>query len=103
PCSAGALGLGLDVRGDGGYVVAPPTLLDRGRAYTWEIGYGPHEVPLAPMPAWLLKLLVQQARHDRLRCDGTPLIILPGTRHRRLVQLGGLLRRYGLGEAAIRG
>jgi hypothetical protein len=75
---------GVDLRGDGGYVVAPPTVLDglrahggdgdgdgdggdahggdggddRGgvgrRIYVWEVGYGPHEVALAAAPEWLL-------------------------------------------------
>jgi hypothetical protein len=33
PCSAGKLGPGLDVRGDGGYVVAPPSVHASGRPY----------------------------------------------------------------------
>jgi len=32
--SAGALGRGVDVRGDSGYVVAPPSVTDKG-AYVW--------------------------------------------------------------------
>jgi hypothetical protein len=32
--SAGALGRGLDVRGDNGYVVVPPSVTDKGK-YTW--------------------------------------------------------------------
>jgi putative DNA primase/helicase len=52
--SAGKLGPGLDVRGDGGYVVAPPSLHRSGRRYAWE-----HSSPtvLAPLPGWLLGLL----------------------------------------------
>jgi hypothetical protein len=48
---------GIDVRGDGGYVVAPPTVLDGGRHYAWEAGHGPHELDLADMPSWLLDRL----------------------------------------------
>jgi hypothetical protein len=44
---------GLDFRGDGGYVVAPPSIHELGTAYAWEAG----PTPLAPAPAWLLKLL----------------------------------------------
>ena len=46
---------GLDLRGDGGYVVAPPSVHPSGAVYRWEAN--PHEVPLAPLPDWLLKLV----------------------------------------------
>jgi len=34
---------GLDVRGDGGYVVAPPSLHVSGEIYTWQRGHGPDQ------------------------------------------------------------
>jgi hypothetical protein len=36
PCSQGRLGPGIDVRGEDGYVVAPPSLHISGRRYVWE-------------------------------------------------------------------
>lgn len=36
-CSVGQLGVGLDVRGDGGYVVAPPSIHANGNHYAWEV------------------------------------------------------------------
>ena len=53
--SARKLGRGLDVRGDGGYVVAPPSLHVSGQRYTWTRG-GPGPI-LPPLPAWMLELL----------------------------------------------
>jgi hypothetical protein len=51
-CSTDELGPGLDTRGDGGYVVAPPSVHpDTGRRYAWD--NDPDEVPLAPLPGWL--------------------------------------------------
>jgi hypothetical protein len=44
---------GIDVRGDGGCVVAPPSLHPSGRRYTWLPGHGPGEVPLAAAPEWI--------------------------------------------------
>ncbi len=51
--SAGNLGKGLDIRGEGGYVVAPPSLHPSGRLYQW---LAP-EQPLADAPVWLLAKL----------------------------------------------
>lgn len=48
---------GLDLRSDGGYVVAPPSLHPSGRKYTWAKGRSPWETPLAPCPEWLLELV----------------------------------------------
>lgn len=49
------LATGIDLRGDGGCVVAPPSLHPSGRVYSWRKGHAPHQRALAPMPAWLLQ------------------------------------------------
>jgi hypothetical protein len=60
PCSAGRLGVGLDVRGDGGYVVAPPSVGPNG------VHYEPDEVaPIVMLPAWLRDLMVPPAATAR--------------------------------------
>jgi putative DNA primase/helicase len=54
-CSAGELGPGIDVRGDGGFVLAPPSRNGVG-------GYGlDRNVPVARLPAALLELVVRLA------------------------------------------
>ncbi len=55
--SAGKIGPGLDIRGDGGYVVAPPSLHQSGQRYRWEISSDPSDVELAEIPTWLLQLI----------------------------------------------
>lgn len=47
---------GIDLRGDGGVIVAPPSVHPSGRRYAWEVSHHPDETPLAPMPAWLSRL-----------------------------------------------
>jgi hypothetical protein len=51
-----ACAAGIDVRGDGGCVVAPPSLHASGRCYAWAPGCAPDELALAPLPRWLLAL-----------------------------------------------
>lgn len=48
---------GLDVRGEGGYVVAPPSIHPSGGRYAWNHGASPDEMPLALVPPWLQALL----------------------------------------------
>ena len=56
--SAGALGPGIDIRGQGGYVVAPPSLHRSGTRYLWTGLDDATEVAAAP--AWLLMVLVER-------------------------------------------
>ena len=51
------LGKGLDVKCDGGFVVAPPSVHKSGKSYTFRHGANPNEVELAPPPAWMLNML----------------------------------------------
>lgn len=46
---------GIDVRGDGGYIIAPPSRHASGRAYTWK--QSPQDTPFAVAPPWLLALM----------------------------------------------
>ena len=49
-----ALLRGVDVRGDGGQIVLPPSVHESGKEYAWEQSSRPDQVRLAPLPEWLL-------------------------------------------------
>ncbi len=49
---------GLDVRGDGGYIVVAPSAHPSGRLYRWV----DDKAPIAEMPVWLLALVCPMAR-----------------------------------------
>jgi hypothetical protein len=51
--SAGSLDDGLDIRAEGGYVAAPPSVIPRVGVYRWEQG----STHVAAAPAWLVRLL----------------------------------------------
>jgi hypothetical protein len=51
------LGPGLDIRGEGGQIVAPPSVHANNYAYQWDTGCAPWECELAEAPDWLLAML----------------------------------------------
>jgi hypothetical protein len=52
--SAGQIGIGLDIRGDGGYVIAPPSIHPNGRPYAWSVDT---TRDFAAAPDWLHNLI----------------------------------------------
>ena len=88
---------GLDLRGDGGYVVAASSVHPSGARYEWEIS--PDDTPLANPPQWLLDLIRSSPRRDANGKDDDP--IPEGTRNQALTKLAGAMRRHGIGEATI--
>ena len=117
PTRAGKLGPGLDVRGDGGYAVAPPSRHRSGARYRWGASWHPARVPLAAVPPWLLALMVAGAPPRIIPPAAVPLRgsagrndpgapappIAEGERNATLTSLAGVMRRRGFGEAAILG
>lgn len=89
-CAVGVLP-GIDIRGEGGYVVAPPSVHANGSAYAWD--EGTRDLPLAEYPNlnWPTK-----EREDK---PGEP--ISEGVRNATLASLAGSMRRRGLSEEAI--
>ena len=53
----GRLGDGLDVRGDGGYIVAPGSRHISGRYYEISVDHHPDGIALGEMPIWLAAML----------------------------------------------
>ena len=97
----GPLGDGLDVRGDGGYIVAPPSQHISGRHYAIATDQHPDDVPLAELPVWLMAMIAEPARSNggeraaamlpeswrRLIAEG----VTEGRRNDAIARLAGLL------------
>ena len=92
------LGPGLDIRADGGYVIAPPSLHESGKHYAWEVLHEPDDTLLAPMPAWL-QALCQETKAREAVDAGAP--IVDGQRNATLFQMGCSFRAKGCTEAVI--
>lgn len=92
--SSDKLGRGIDVRGDGGYIVAAPSLHESGKRYEWGTDYD----QLPDMPNWLIEIL----RKSEPSVQYSSIADIPsGTRNNTLTSIAGALRRKGLSEGAI--
>jgi P4 family phage/plasmid primase-like protien len=69
---------GWDIRGDGGYVVAPGSVHESGATYGWE--HPPGLFDLAPAPDWLLSLLDRSIEREADKVRRAP----KGTRNDEL-------------------
>lgn len=91
--TARKLGFGLDTRGEGGYVLAPPSLHPNGKRYTWT----DPEAALAQAPDWLVEAVLAvpdgppMAGDQPIAEDGTR--IEHGQRNATLTSLAGSMRR----------
>ena len=56
---------GLDIRGDGGYIVVAPSLHESGNRYFWEMSSHPLETQIAEAPKWLIDMLANPKREQR--------------------------------------
>ena len=94
--SVNELGSGIDVRGDGGYVVGPASTHRSGRKYAVDEGQ-PYEI--AKAPAWLVKKIKTKTR--RHVAGPMPDAIIAGGRNTHLTSMAGSMRRKGFSEDAM--
>ncbi len=91
---------GIDLRGDGGYAVAPPSIHSSGRQYVWIPSHEPNTTKLALMPDWLLTEVdasYRQIGHPmsywrQLVKEGVP----QGQRNNTMASLAGHLLWHGI-------
>jgi len=98
--SAGRLGPGLDIRGDGGYIVVPPSLHPSGKRYAWDAAALPSKTDLALMPEWMIQELTRPETQPKGQPQGDA-VFVSGGRNTALTSLAGTMRRRGMGETAI--
>ncbi len=95
-----------DVRGEGGYVVAPPSVIN-GHTYRWLPGHTPEDAPLEEMPESLLSMLLGGRDKEKGKrkepvdpvkvLDGVP----EGERGTTLFRYACRLQRQGLKKEEI--
>lgn len=95
---------GIDFRGDGGYVVAPPSVHSNGNEYEWE--YDIDEYDIADADATVMKLLETARAATNLLNAYQPLdvdaIMSEGSRNDRLFRLASHYQAKSLPDDAVR-
>jgi len=103
--TAGKVAPGLDTRGDGGYVVLPPSVHESGNTYQWDIEQHPNRMEPAEIPSWLLELLREEKQQPQAPMQQAPVQageqIPEGTRDDTIYRLACAMRRRGHTEAEI--
>lgn len=98
------LALGIDLKGEGGYIVVPPSIHPSGNPYRWD-GIEGHKALLHPaeVPSWLLEN-IETTRNGGARQEPAAENAekwAPGERNNRLASLAGTMRRRGMAREAI--
>lgn len=89
---------GVDVRGEGGYVIAPPSPHPNGTEYAWELP--PNEYQIAPLDDTVKSFLKYKEKSDSESFQ-MPEMIEAGTRNDTLYRLACSLQAKGLPDNAI--
>ncbi|MCC7572644.1 MAG: bifunctional DNA primase/polymerase, partial [Candidatus Methanofastidiosum sp.] len=87
---------GVDVRCEGGIIVAPPSVHPSGRVYEWEKSIFGND--LEDTPTWLSEILSEREGKDKAKEATIPL----GKRNSELTRISGILRNKGLSPEAVR-
>ncbi|MCC6344274.1 MAG: bifunctional DNA primase/polymerase [Bryobacterales bacterium] len=84
---------GIDIKGTGGQVVAPPSIHpDTGKRYEWDGLNDIQDEPLAEAPRWLLDAVRERTESKKATSPPIALKIPKGVQHITLVSLAGRLR-----------
>jgi len=98
---------GVDLKGEGGYVVAPPSIHPEGGAYVWEVGAEPGDMPIGGVPEWVLREAAGEGAPENGAGERRPSLwrmpppIPKGMRHDYLVSLAGALWGAGVRESEV--
>lgn len=96
---------GIDLRGDGGCIVAPPSMHPNGKQYCWVSGHEPDQMKIAELPNWLMQILTGETQHKgqalshwrNLVHEGIP----EGDRNNTIASICGHLLWHGVDPGVV--
>ena len=93
---------GIDLKGDGGYVVAPPSMHASGKRYEVDGVYGAKVfLKVAELPAWLHERISTSRASTRAKNTATGEKWATGERNNKLVSVAGTMRKRAMSREAI--
>ncbi|MCD8196554.1 MAG: bifunctional DNA primase/polymerase [Lachnospiraceae bacterium] len=92
---------GVDIRANGAYIVAPPSIHPNGNRYQWEAGFG-DETPLAAVNDTVREFLKGEPKPEKTKGFQAPETIPQGERTEKLFKMVSSLQSKGLSDEAIR-
>ena len=95
PCSTGTIAKGIDVRGDGGHAILPPSDHYKGGSYAFSDGLNPENTEYALMPDWLIQLAIKEKESKAKETAKSEQVIPLGKRNDTLFKRGCGLRGKG--------
>lgn len=90
---------GIDIRGDGGYVVAPPSFHHSGAQYSWTKDL--KESSIQDAPNWLLELFLRPSKPYTNSEILSANVVQAGGRNNFLTREAGKLRRKGFDQSQL--
>jgi hypothetical protein len=97
--------LGLDVRADGGYVIAPPSMHRSGKPYEWAESLTPWQVEVEELLPWMLEYIGKDGKQKAKKQRGWETDALKGvgkgSRNQTAASLAGRYFSKGLSEEEV--
>ncbi len=98
--SQSKIGRDLDIRGEGGYIVAPGSVVN-GKTYEWEASCHPDEVQMAEAPQWLLEKCSEIDKKEKYRLPEGE--IPQGAQDDQMFRFACSLKAQGFSPEMVRG
>ena len=90
----------IDIKTHGGYVILPPSNHESGNCYQWDAAFDINDIPLAPLPEGIYKLMEQSRQGQNKRLE-IPEVIGKGVRNDIIFKLCCSFRQRGLTDIEI--